>query len=628
MKNKVLRIFLAIAMVFPMFTSVFAMSYDDLLDRLEVIMNAIEDVRDEYKEEMEKYPDVISSLSDEGKATVEALEKGAILEEGMKDKVKALKAELAELEVEDADKVLNAVEGVQDSFEALIDENKDVVEDVKSNYSNYTTEEIKEVVKKVTEIVEELGAETDVTETYDKIMTVLDEAHTMSKDINTKLEKVLESNVETFESALTKELLKEILTEVKNKDKKAVIDTLIEALEGAQGGAKLKADLKDIKKDVAAVKNKLLELKDLEEQDLLMFEDSQKEDVAAKFKLVEKDYIDFAKVVLDNYAYDYMDVVINLGYKESVDDMINYANQALDYYDEYKDTIKGLEKQDVIDRVPEELASKAGLMVALGFVDTTDYNKDYVTNNFKSQIEDMKDYIANEFVDYLDHIDTTISDEVMDTYSKGTNSEETQKELRAITAARFNTIENLKALKSRVDTELLANKEEAKDDLDLVADYVYEMYYENILMSTGATLEKENEDAHGKYETTYDGIVITNVFMPTSDFSKELGIPEKYKDVLKYTQIKNDKIRTGSALTIALSDEVIGTCEFAVLGDVYIDGMVDARDYMAIKNYIMEKETLSKVRNYAADTYRDKLVDARDYMAIKNYIMKGEEISL
>ena len=68
------------------------------------------------------------------------------------------------------------------------------------------------------------------------------------------------------------------------------------------------------------------------------------------------------------------------------------------------------------------------------------------------------------------------------------------------------------------------------------------------------------------------------------------------------------------------------TYTYAVLGDVYADGMVDARDYMMIKNYIMEKETLDAVKLLAADPYRDGGIDARDYMMIKNQIMEKDEI--
>lgn len=632
MKSKVLKIFLAFVIALPIFTSVLAISSEELLDRLDSIAENIEHIKDVYEDKLDAHKDVVDSLSSESKNTIEDLLDGLILQEGMTERVDALKAELKTSTVVGADDLLSSTEAVQDAFYDMIEDNKDIVEEVKANYSDLKVEEIQEVVEKAVEIVKSLGVEDDVSDTYDAMMKILDDAHAIAKDINTKLELVIAGNVSTFESALTKELVKELLTEVKAKDREAVIDTLIKALDNAKGGAKLKQDLKEVRALAVDLKDKLMELDTLSEQDLLMFTDDEKTDVSNKIKAVEKDYVDFAKVVLDSYSQDYMEVVINLVYNESVDKMIEYGNQALDYYAKYKDTIDSLTVSMFVEKLPKELKpleEKAAIMVALGFVDTSAYNKNYITNNFQTQINNLKEYIAQEFVDYLDYIDGSINDEVMNTYQNGVGSEATQIKLRAITTARFNTLTNLKALKNRVDTELLKDRVDIKSDLTQIADYVYTMYNENILLSIEATMMKENEDPLGKYECqTMDAYILTNKFMPTSDFTAELGIPDAHKSIVTYANSTNSKVKTGTTFTVKLSDVTMGIATFAVLGDVYADGLVDARDYMVIKNYIMDGEEVSKISLLAADTYRDKLVDSRDYMAIKNYIMDGTEIGL
>ena len=631
MKNKLVRVFLALIVALPMFTSVLAISKDQLLDRLDSIKGDIDAIVKEYKEEVELYPDVIAALSAEGKQTVEDLSDGLILADGMKTRLDALKTELEALEVEDADKLLSSTKAVEDEFKALVEDNKDVIEDVKANYSDLTLEEIKEVAKEATEVIKSLGASTDVDDTYNDMMKILEEAHGLALDISMRLESIIPNHVATFESALTKELVKELLTEVKAKDQEAVIDTLIEALDNAQGGKDLKVHLTEVKNIAVDLKNKLKELNTLDEMDLIMFSDSQKADVADKIKAVEKDYIDFAKTVLDACAEDYMEVVINLAYDETVDQMIEYANEALDLYDEYKDTVKSLTAKDLMDKLnlPEELEAKAGIMVALGFVDTTDYNKEYINKNFGTQIENISKYLATEILDYIDHIDSTLNDEVMDVYNAGSNHVAIQKELRGITAARFTTIENITALKTRVETDLIADDAETKADLAKLVGYVYDVYHENILLSTSATLMKENDKADRKYEcNTMSGVILTDTFMATSEFTKEVGIPEKYSSVISYENAVKGKVKTGTMFVMTLSDTHIGTCGFAVLGDTYADGQIDARDYMAIKNEIMKGNALNQIALLAADTYRDKLVDARDYMVIKNEIMKGNAISL
>ncbi len=632
MKNKLIRIFLAVVVALPMFTPVFAISAQDLLARLDEIQVNIKDIKDTYKQELETYSDVVDSLSSESQATIDDLMNGRVLEDGMADRVDALKAELESSSVENADKLLASTKDAEDALNDMIDDNKDIVDEVKGGYTNLKPDEIKQVVNKVVDITEELGLEVDTTETYNDMMKILEEAHSIALDINIRLETIIPNNVSTFEDALTLDLVRELLTEVKAKDRVAVIDTLKTVLNNANGGTELKAHLQEVKEIALDLKDKLMELDTLPEQDLLMFTDAQKTAVANKIREVEKDYVDFAKTIIDGCSEDYMDVVINLAYDVEVDTMIKYANEALDYYAEYKDTLDSLTVSMFVEKLPEnmkELGEKAGLMVALGFVDTTVYNKQYIEDNFGTQIDNLTEYIAEEIVDYLDHLDSVIEGEVMDTYQNGTVSETTQNELRAITAARFNTITNLKALKNRVDTEILANHEDVKSDLAKMANYVYTMYNENIMLSVSATLIKENADPNAKYEAAeMEGYILTNKFIPTSDFTAELGIPEKHSSVVTYADVAKNKIRTATTLTIKLSDESVGMLTFAVLGDVFADGLIDARDYMVIKNYIMDGEEVSKICLIAADTYRDKLVDARDYMMIKNYIMDGTEIGL
>jgi len=257
MKNKLIRIFLALVVALPVLTPVLAISAEDLLDRLDGIQTSIKDIKDAYKEELTTYSNVVDSLSNESKATIDDLMNGLILEEGMTERVDALKAELAASTVEGADELLTSTEGAEDAFYDLVKDNKDIVEEVKSGYSNMTTDEIKQVVEKVVEITDSLGLEIDTTKTYNDMMKILEEAHGLALDINVRLESIIPNNVSTFEDALTLDLVKELLTEVKAKDRVAVIDTLKAALNNANGGAELKAHLQEVKEIALELKDKL-----------------------------------------------------------------------------------------------------------------------------------------------------------------------------------------------------------------------------------------------------------------------------------------------------------------------------------------------------------------------------------
>ena len=87
------------------------------------------------------------------------------------------------------------------------------------------------------------------------------------------------------------------------------------------------------------------------------------------------------------------------------------------------------------------------------------------------------------------------------------------------------------------------------------------------------------------------------------------------------TQVgQNEIIQTGYLYTIDNK-----TYTIIVLGDVYTDGLIDARDYIKIKNHIMGTITLNATEIKAANIYLDNEIDARDYIKVKNHIM---EISL
>ena len=88
-------------------------------------------------------------------------------------------------------------------------------------------------------------------------------------------------------------------------------------------------------------------------------------------------------------------------------------------------------------------------------------------------------------------------------------------------------------------------------------------------------------------------MLLTDSFMAKDKIAKTLGIPTANMNVVTYKGLANNKIKTGSSMTITLSENVFGTYQYAVLGDVYADGKVSAKDYMAIKNQIMGIDDIS-----------------------------------
>ena len=87
-------------------------------------------------------------------------------------------------------------------------------------------------------------------------------------------------------------------------------------------------------------------------------------------------------------------------------------------------------------------------------------------------------------------------------------------------------------------------------------------------------------------------------------------------------------IGTGSKVQIVNSENIV-VYEYNILiyGDVNGDGKINSKDYMMVKNHIMETSILNGLNVEAADTYIDSKITSKDYMMIKNHIMEAAVIN-
>ncbi|MBR6689434.1 MAG: hypothetical protein IKL68_05410 [Clostridia bacterium] len=629
MTKKIMSIFLAIIMVMPVVFPVFALSKEDILARLDELSVDIKDMKEKYEEILETYPDVIDSLSTANKDAIENLAEN-MTDDNIKETINSIKEELANSTVENADKVLEGIEALEDDAKALIDENKDLIEDVKSGYKDLSAKELEEVLDKVKDVVGDLGYNTDTTATFNSLKNILDDAHDIALEVNDMVEDMLKKHHDVFIEGLEKTSVKEVAEAVKTKDINeviAVIEKTLNKLSGAEAEA-AKADVKAAKNKAVELKNVIKKVKNLDKLEILMFTDVQIETISDKVKDVEKDYIAFVKLIINNYLQQYVGSIMEVSYGKSIDTAIDYANDVLDYVEEFKST-KDITTEDLIDRLPKGVVENAGLLVAMGFVDVERYNKQFILDNFDPEINKTIDFLAEEVIDYLSNLETTLEKEIKAELDKNLDASTTQTNVKGLTSKRFTTVTKLKALKKRADDIALNKVQSVKEKVELVEPLAYDIFYSNILMSIEKTMGLEKEKSNKEYEFNETrGYIITDSFMKTANIYSKLGIPSANKSVLTFEKVASSKIRTGSTMLITLGENIEETYTYAVLGDVYADGIVDARDYMMIKNYIMEKETLDAIKLLAADPYRDSTIDARDYMMIKNQIMEKDEISL
>lgn len=97
------------------------------------------------------------------------------------------------------------------------------------------------------------------------------------------------------------------------------------------------------------------------------------------------------------------------------------------------------------------------------------------------------------------------------------------------------------------------------------------------------------------------------------------------KEKLSGYQLNNDStsiLKTGDVLEISDGTNKV-SLTITVSGDVDGDGMIEATDYVKIKNYIMEKKgsELNEAQKLAADVDGNNEIGATDYVKIKNSIM-------
>lgn len=630
MKNKFTKIILSCAIVILTGSSVFAMTGAEILNKLDSIKLSVSDMKQEYENILITYPDVVDSLSYENKATLNGLTSN-LMGSDIKSKINSAKAELEVATLPDAQKVLEAIDNIQNKAEALLEENRDTLEDMKSSYSNLNIDEAKEIIKKVAEITKSLGVEADTAGTYTSMINILDDAHQQALNINASIKSILENDKDAIKNSLTLDNIQNIFDAIKTKSQENVIDAIINSIKNTEGTSVLEANLKSIKAQAKELKNKLEEIQNLDEESILLFSDAEKQGISNKIASIERDYIDFSKEIINNYATEYLDILVERSHEVSVDKMIDTSNKLLDYYDEYKSTIEELKSGNFaalnLTDNQKNLAKKAGILVAMDFVDINKYNKEYVNSNFKAEISMLKDYVIDTASDYLDYIDSKLKSEVADSVKNSTPTV-AQENIKNININRFTTVVNIDKLKERVKG-YINERQDVKDDLNRASNLVFDIYYNNILdtIEKIMLLEKEKQDKKYEFDSLYYRVVAAD-FMSLNDMASMLGIPSEKLSIISAENLINGKLKTGSSFTIKLTDTIYQKYTNVVLGDVYDDGIIDARDYMAIKNYIMGKDNINAIKLLAANTYRDGAVNAQDYMKIKNQIMEKDTISL
>jgi len=111
-------------------------------------------------------------------------------------------------------------------------------------------------------------------------------------------------------------------------------------------------------------------------------------------------------------------------------------------------------------------------------------------------------------------------------------------------------------------------------------------------------------------------------FVEGKDFTKTIGLPEESQGALEFNNLANGKVRTGSTLTIKLSEYVYQIYYYAVLGDVDGNCVVDSMDMYKVIQHILENSKLQNEFYRAGNTNDDSKIDSMDMYNIIQIILK------
>ena len=167
--------------------------------------------------------------------------------------------------------------------------------------------------------------------------------------------------------------------------------------------------------------------------------------------------------------------------------------------------------------------------------------------------------------------------------------------------------------------------------LDSEIEFIIPVY--NNMPSTASALpttvnKKAVEEKKEEQKIVNTGEKITNAgYSVRGEYLVNVGISTKAKDMI--SKLENSSI-TKDDVDIK-GEEVLGTADvlkldnssfrIIVYGDTNGDGLVNAVDYVKIRNYIMGSSSLTGSFKEASDVNQDGSVNAVDYVNVRNYIM-------
>lgn len=603
MSKKIITSCLVMFSLCLVFVSVFAATdYTTLNSKLDSIITEARELVSDYNSFLTDNEAVLQTIPsfEDAKNLKENM-----LKEDVVSVINSLINELNALGTTEAIQAKGELENIKQNAETLVDNSKDVVEEVKANYENYTTDEITALVEKVQDMVEEFGITNSSVPTYSEIKSQVETVCMHADVLQAELQLFIDDYHEMLFDNASEALLDKLLEASSVEEVLNILETELDSIGTAQS-ATAKEDLKYIKSIVESLKAAAEVLAGDFKEAYVFLKPAEVEAIKKDLQNIIDLYVDYGKSVIDTYSETYIEKIKDKIYETEPLTVITKIDDMMDKAYEYEQKIIEL-KDKVVDKAYEYLP----ILVVFG------YDKDDITNYVEEKIDTYKDKVSNRLVDefdaYLSHMQdkyksiiTGIKEATADIYTvRQTNISKEIEEL-------FDVRTSFVSLLNRVSTEIenrISEEGTKSDVLDLMDTYeeiVLTAIDEIVLYAVESNFAIEEEIFAYLAD---ERILVFSDFSATSVVKNVSGIDVKY---FTYASLQNNKIATSTKALISLSDTVQEVYQFAVLGDVNSDGAWDISDVVMVIDESINKTNLAGVEYIAADLNSDDICDITD----------------
>lgn len=497
------------------------------------------------------------------------------------------------------------LETIKQNAQTLVDDSKVVVEEVKANYENYTTDEITALVEKAQDMVEEFGITNSSVPSYSEIKSQVENVCMHADVLQAEIQFFIDNYHEMLFDNVSEALLNKLLEANSVEEVLNILETKLDCI-GTTQSVTAKEDLIYIKSIVENLKADAEVLAEDFKESYVFLKTSEIDAIKQDLQNVIDLYVDYAKNLIDTYSETYIGKIKDKIYNTEPITVITKIDDMIDKAYEYEQKIIELK-----DKVVDKASSYLPVLVVFG------YDKDDITNYVAEKIDAYKDKVSNRLVDefdeYLSHMQdkyksiiTGIKNTTADIYTvRQTNI---SKEIEKLFDVRTSFVSLLNRVSSEIENRIKEEKSKSDilDLMDTYEDVVLNAIDEIVLFAVEANFVIEEEIFTYLSE---ERIFVFSDFSATNVVKNVSGIDLKY---FTYASLQNNKIATSTKVLIKLSETIQEVYQFAVLGDVNSDGAWDISDVVMVIDESINKTNLAGVEYIAADLNTDEVCDITD----------------